>query len=73
MSEANVQQDTDSDGSVLLGMAVVLSLVALYVTFDYGTGPLAAQELSWQRGLYGLVGVALLAYAATSFKGRFAA
>jgi hypothetical protein len=54
-------------------MAVVLAVVALYVTFDYGTGPLAAQELSWQRGFYGFIGVTLLAYAAASFKGRFAA
>lgn len=70
MTESNVRQDAESSGYVLLGLALASSIVALYVVFDYGTGPLAAQEVGWERVFYGLVGVVLLAYAGASFTDR---
>jgi hypothetical protein len=70
MSEANAPQDAESSGYVLFGLALVMSVVAFYVVFDYGTGPLAAQQVGWERAFYGLVGVVLLAYAGASFTDR---
>jgi hypothetical protein len=73
MSEYESQNGTDSEGSVLVGLALVASVVAFYVLLDYGTGPLGSRDLSWELGFYGLVGVSLLAYVGATLRARVAA